>query len=112
MRPITLDVVTPELASAGGTERVVREHLSRWNDIFTVRVITADRNARTSTTAPTVSVWRAPGPHILGFAWWSFGNAFARARARRNRPDVTFSPGINCFDADAIGIHIIFAQHG
>ena len=55
-----------------------------------------------------------PGPHLLNFIWWLGANWLWRWRDRRlrgMRPDLVFSPGPNCFDADVISVHIVFAEY-
>jgi glycosyltransferase involved in cell wall biosynthesis len=52
-----------------------------------------------------------PGPHLLNYPWWFFANHWQRWRDRRSgrvRPDLVYSPGINCLDADVIVVHIVF----
>jgi len=54
-----------------------------------------------------------PGPHLLNFIWWYFANQALRRFHRTFRSlrfDVVFSPGINCSDADAIVVHIVFHE--
>lgn len=53
------------------------------------------------------------GPHIVQFLWWFAANHLRRwrdSRSAERRPDLTYSPGINCLDADAIVVHIIFHE--
>jgi glycosyltransferase involved in cell wall biosynthesis len=59
------------------------------------------------------SVADIPGPHLLKFIWWFFANRTVRKRALkrlRDRPLLVYSPGINCLDADAISVHIVFHE--
>jgi UDP-glucose:(heptosyl)LPS alpha-1,3-glucosyltransferase len=52
-----------------------------------------------------------PGPHLLNYLWWFLANHWQRRRDRgsgRVRPDLVYSPGINCLDADVIVVHIVF----
>jgi glycosyltransferase involved in cell wall biosynthesis len=52
-----------------------------------------------------------PGPHLLKFLWWFFINHLQRRRDRRSgrvRPDLVYTPGTNCLDADAIMVQIVF----
>ncbi len=54
-----------------------------------------------------------PGPHLLKFLWWFFANRTARKSALKrleNGPLLVYSPGINCLDADAITVHIVFHE--
>jgi glycosyltransferase involved in cell wall biosynthesis len=54
-----------------------------------------------------------PGPHLLKYLWWFFANYRQRwwdCRTGRVRPDLIYSPGINCPDADVIVVHIVFHE--
>ncbi len=54
-----------------------------------------------------------PAPHLLKFLWWFFANRGVRKRALKrleNRPLLVYSPGINCLDANAITVHIVFHE--
>jgi glycosyltransferase involved in cell wall biosynthesis len=54
-----------------------------------------------------------PGPHVINFLWWFAANHVWRAWDRRFRGlryDIVFSPGVNCLDADAVSVHIVFAE--
>ncbi len=54
-----------------------------------------------------------PGPHLLKFLWWFFANRAVRKSALKRldgRPLLVYSPGINCLDADAISVHIVFHE--
>jgi glycosyltransferase involved in cell wall biosynthesis len=56
---------------------------------------------------------RLPGPHLVQFVWWYFANQLCRWWSRfvkGVRFDLVYSPGINCPDADAIAIHIVFHE--
>ena len=53
------------------------------------------------------------GPHLFNYLWWFFANFGARWFDRTFRSlnyDVVFSPGINCWDADAIVTHVVFHE--
>ena len=70
-----------------------------------------------STSSPHSIVWHKvsdiPGPHLLKYLWWFFANQLLRwqdKRSGRVLPDLVYSPGINCLDADVIVVHIVF--HG
>ena len=48
---------------------------------------------------------RCPGPHLFAYCWWFLANHLWRwwdRRFRGLRFDLTYTPGINCFDADVI----------
>ena len=52
-----------------------------------------------------------PGPHLLRYIFWFFANAVGRwwdAKFRGLKYDLTYSPGINAGNADAITVHIVF----
>ena len=52
-------------------------------------------------------------PHLLKFLWWFFANRAVRKSALKrleNRPLLVYSPGINCQDANAITVHIVFHE--
>jgi len=52
-----------------------------------------------------------PGPHLLKFIWWFFVNHWRRwqdNRSGRVRPDLIYTPGTNCLDADLIMVQIVF----
>jgi glycosyltransferase involved in cell wall biosynthesis len=54
-----------------------------------------------------------PGPHLLSYVWWLAANAIVRWWNRTCHdltPDLIYSPGINCLDADIISVHIVFAE--
>ena len=54
-----------------------------------------------------------PGPHLLQYLWWFLANQSRRRRDQKSlgfRYDLVYSPGINCWDADAIVIHIVFHE--
>jgi len=52
-----------------------------------------------------------PGPHLIKYLWWFGANYWQRRQDKRSgrvRPDIIYSPGINCPDADVIVVHIVF----
>ena len=53
------------------------------------------------------------GPHLVAYLGWFVANHFWRWRDRKFLdivPEIVFSPGINCWDADVIQVHVVFAQ--
>jgi UDP-glucose:(heptosyl)LPS alpha-1,3-glucosyltransferase len=108
-----LAVVSPFLDKSYGTERTVIEWLSHMPDVFDIhvysqRVEDLDMARFTWHRIPTL-----PGPGLLNFLWWFAANHACRAwdrHARGLRHDLVYSPGINCFDADVISVHIVFAE--
>ena len=105
-------VVTPELHRSGGTERSLCEQVLRWRTEFDLHVVTQRVDGVDLTAEELVRVRRVPGPHLVGYIWWMLANRFARRTlSSHSGVDVTMSPGVNALDADAIGVHIIFAKY-
>jgi glycosyltransferase involved in cell wall biosynthesis len=106
-------VVTPFLDNAYGTERIVIRWITALASeydihIYSQRVQDVDLSKFTLHKIPNL-----PGPHIFNYVFWYFANQIARAwdRAFRGlKPDIVFSPGVNCPDADVISVHIVFAE--
>lgn len=120
-----LAIVSPFLDRQHGTELCIIEEIERfarhddWNiEIYSQRVEQLDgvRSASTSSSNPQGSIfWRkvpaVPGPHLFQYVWWFFANHLLRwwdSRRGCPRPDLIFSPGINCLDADVIVVPIVF----
>lgn len=109
-----LDVVSPFVDKRHGTERLVAEWISGLAGDFDIhlysqRVADVDLSKITWRRIPALR-----GPHLLNYIWWFIANHVWRAwdrRFRGIRADVTFSPGINCLDADVISVHIVFAEY-
>lgn len=115
-------VVSPFVDRVHGTERAVAELIERLADrdgdqvhLYSQRV--ADIKLKTFAQAEQGGgiIWRkvasVPGPHILKFLGWLFLNRWSRRAAvspEARKPEVTFSPGINAFDADVIQVHAMF----
>src|SRR5277367_868615 len=124
---LRLAVVSPFLDRRHGTELCVIEQIERfakqnnWQiHIYSQRVEDVkdlhldDSLAR---NLPGSIVWsrvsRLPGPHLLRYLWWFFANRFRRrsdARSEKFKAEITYSPGINCADADVIVVHIVFHE--
>jgi glycosyltransferase involved in cell wall biosynthesis len=122
-----LAVVSPFLDRRHGTERCIVEQIERmacqpgWDiHIYAQRVedLAVVSYAPGASPAPPGSIiWHRvcaiPGPHLLKFLWWFVANWFQRrydARFRSLHFDLVYSPGINCLDADAIAVHIVFRE--
>ncbi len=120
-----LAVVSPFLDRQHGTELCVSEQIERlarqyhWSiDLYSQKVsqLSGVRPASGASHNSTDSIlWHKvsdiPGPHLLKYLWWFSANHWQRWRDRRSgrvRPDLVYSPGINCFDADVIVVHIVF----
>jgi UDP-glucose:(heptosyl)LPS alpha-1,3-glucosyltransferase len=106
-------VVSPFLDKGYGTERTVIEWLSHLPDDFEVHLY----SQRVEDLPSDRFIWhRIPSisaPGLVGFLWWFAANHISRAwdsRVRKLDYDLVYSPGINCFDADVISVHIVFAE--
>jgi len=111
---IRLAVVSPFLDKQNGTERIVIEWLSNLPPTFEIHIY----SQRVEDIDPSKYVFhqipRLPGPHLFNFLWWLIANRLWRIwdqLVRGIRHDIVYSPGANCLDADAISIHIIFAEY-
>lgn len=122
-----LAVVSPFLDRRHGTELCIIEQIERfahqdhWSiELYAQKVsqLSGVRPASgVSRSSPDSIVWHKvsdiPGPHLLRYLWWFFANHWQRRRDRRSnrvRPDLVYSPGINCLDADVIVVHIVFHE--
>jgi glycosyltransferase involved in cell wall biosynthesis len=109
-----LAVVSPFLDKRHGTERRVVEWVSQLANSFEVHIY----SQRVEDVDPSKFTWhripKLPGPHLANFLWWFVANRLWREwdrRFRGLRHDLIFSPGPNCLDADAISVHIVFAEY-
>jgi glycosyltransferase involved in cell wall biosynthesis len=107
-------VISPFLDKRHGTERRVVEWISRLTDNFEIHVYSQHVEDLDLSKVTWHRIPKCPGPHILNFIWWMAANHLFRSWARHVhglRHDLIFSPGINCLDADAISVHIVFAEY-
>jgi glycosyltransferase involved in cell wall biosynthesis len=125
---LRIAVVSPFLDRQHGTERCIVEQIEHFLrrpgceiHIYSqsVRDLDVVRFKRSSDSPPSPgkAVWHRipalPGPHLLNFLWWYFANQALRWVHRKSRGlrfDLVFSPGINCTDAGAIVVHIVFHE--
>jgi glycosyltransferase involved in cell wall biosynthesis len=122
---LRLAVVSPFLDRQHGTELCIIEQIERFanKDHWTIELysqrVSQLKGIRPASGPSTNSldsiVWHKvsdiPGPHLLKYLWWFFANHWQRWRDRRFgkvRPDLVYSPGINCLDADVVVVHIVF----
>ena len=106
-------VVSPFLDMRHGTERAMIECISRLAGDYEFHVYSNDVEDLDLASVSWHQVPALPGPHLFSYLWWFFANTFWRWRDRRFRqlmPEVVFSAGINCLDADAIIVHIVFSE--
>jgi len=124
---LRLAVVSSFLDRQHGTELCVVEQIERlarkdhWSiELYSQKVSQLNGVRPASAVSPNephVIRWHQvsdiPGPHLLKYLWWFFANYLQRwwdRRSGRVRPDLVYSPGINCPDADVIVVHIVFHE--
>jgi glycosyltransferase involved in cell wall biosynthesis len=109
-----LAVISPFLDKRHGTERRVVEWVSRLADSFEIHIYSQHVEDLDLSKFTWHRIPQLPGPHILNFVWWIVANHLWRSWDQHTRGlshDLIFSPGINCLDADAISVHIVFAEY-
>jgi len=121
-------VISPFLDRSHGTERVIIEQLENFpggpeneihiyaqcvQDLRGVAIWNPDQRTPSTSHLFWHSVPSVPGPHLLQYIFWLFANTIRRSSDRSHdgtNYDVTYSPGINAFDVDAIAVHIVFHE--
>ncbi|HKW88725.1 MAG TPA: glycosyltransferase family 4 protein [Candidatus Acidoferrales bacterium] len=109
-----LFVVSPFVDKRHGTERRVAEWLTRLSDTFQIHLYSQRVEDLDLSRINWHRIPKLPGPHLLSYLWWFLANHLWRiwdCRIRRICPDMIFSPGINCLDADVMSVHIVFAEY-
>jgi glycosyltransferase involved in cell wall biosynthesis len=121
---LRLAVISPFLDRRHGTERCIAEQLERFVaqpdvevHLYAQKIEDLSNVVRYPALAPGHIVWhrvpRLRGPHLFGYIWWFVANRLQRwwdSNIRGLKVDLLYSPGINAFDADAISIHVVFAE--
>lgn len=105
--------ISPFLDKRHGTERCVAEQVERLSQkyeihLYSTHVEDIDRSGFIWHRIPAL-----PGPHLLGYCWWFLANQVVRwwdSNFRGLRYDLNYTPGINCFDADVISVHVLFSE--
>src|SRR5438477_208562 len=113
MRKPRLAVVSPFIDKCHGTERRVAEWISRLDEDFEIHVYSQRVEDVNLEKIILRRIPKIPGPHLANFLWWFGANHLWRWWDRRFRglhPDLVFTPGTNCLDADAVSVHIVFAE--
>jgi len=122
---LRLAVVSPFLDRQHGTELCIIEQIERFarNDHWAIELysqrVSQLSGVRLASGNPANSVdsivWHRVssirGPHLFNYLWWFFANHWRRWRDRdlgKVCPDLVYSAGINCLDADVIVVHIVF----
>ena len=113
MRRPRIAVVSPFIDKCHGTERRVAEWVSRLTGDYEFHVYSERVNDLDLSKIVWHRVHGIPGPHLIKYLWWFAANHLQRwwdRRFRGLRADLVYSPGINCMDAGAISVHIVFAE--
>jgi glycosyltransferase involved in cell wall biosynthesis len=109
-----LAIISPFIDKKHGTERRVAEWIAQLSSIYEIHIYSQDVHDVDLNRVTWHRISKLPGPHIFNFLWWLAANSFSRAwhaRMRGLRHDIVFSPGINCLNADAVSVHIVFAEY-
>ena len=112
-KKIRLAVVSPFLDKSHGTERIAVEWIAQIAGDFDVHIYSQHVEDLDLARVTWHRIPKLPGPHLANFIWWFAANHVWRAWDRRAKDlecDLVYSPGVNCFDADAVSVHILFAE--
>jgi glycosyltransferase involved in cell wall biosynthesis len=107
-------VVSPFIDKRHGTERCIAEQVERLARSYEIHVYSNRVEDVDLKRIVCHRVPRLPGPLLTAYCWWVIANHFSRwwdACFRKLAPVMVYSPGINCFDADLISVHIVFAEY-
>lgn len=110
----SIAIVSPFLDKRHGTERRVSEWIAQLAPSFDIHLYSHSVQDLDTSVFAWRRIPKLPGPHLVNYLWWFAANHAYRAwdrSVRRKRMDLVFSPGINCFDADVISVHIVFAEY-
>lgn len=107
-----LAVVSPFLDKQHGTERMVAEWIAHLTDDFEIHVYSQKIEDIDLSKVIWHRISQLRGPHLLNYLWWFLANYVGRTwnGVCGLHFDLVFSPGINCLDADAVSVHIVFAE--
>jgi UDP-glucose:(heptosyl)LPS alpha-1,3-glucosyltransferase len=106
-------VISPFLDKRHGTERCVAEQIERLAKKYEIHLYSARVDGVDLSRITWHRISALPGPHLLGFCWWFFANHWRRwwdRQFRGRRYDLTYTPGINCLNADIISVHVLFSE--
>jgi glycosyltransferase involved in cell wall biosynthesis len=123
---LRLAVVSPFVDRRHGTERALAELLERLARDYHCEIhlyaeraedlaLAGSRNAHATPTGFVVwhKVPSFPGPHLAKFLAWMIANSCLRWWHRITRGlwfDLVLSPGVNCWNADIIIVHVVFQR--
>ena len=107
-------VISPFLDKRHGTERCVAEQIERLAGDYEIHVYALTVRDLDLSRIVWHRIPRLPGPHLLTYVWFFLSNHVIRYWSKHFQNinfDLIFSPGINCFDADVVAVHIVFAEY-
>jgi UDP-glucose:(heptosyl)LPS alpha-1,3-glucosyltransferase len=113
MPPVRIAVVSPFIDKRHGTERRIAEWIARLPEEYEIHIYSQRVEDVDLTRMHWHRIPRVPGPHLLNFLWWLAANHIWRcwdAHLRGLRHDLVYTAGTNCWDADLISVHIVFAE--
>ncbi|MGA2508712.1 MAG: glycosyltransferase family 4 protein [Candidatus Acidiferrales bacterium] len=109
-----LAVISPFLDKSHGSERIMLEWLSHLPDSFEIHIYSQRVEDVDLSSFQWHRIPELPGPHLFNFLWWLAASHLLIGwdrRFRGLRHHIVFSSGANYPGADAICIHIIFAEY-
>ena len=106
-------VVSPFIDKRHGTERRIAEWVARLQQDYEIHIYSQRVEDVDLTRMHWHRIPRIPGPHLVNFLWWLAANHLWRwwdSHFRGLPYDLVYTAGTNCWDADLISIHIVFAE--
>ena len=106
-------VVSPFLDKRHGTERCVSEQIERLAQDYEIHVYSSSIQDVDLSNIIWHRIPGLPGPHLTKFVWFFLANHLSRwwdGRFAKLDFDLVFTPGINCWNADIIAVHIVFTE--
>jgi glycosyltransferase involved in cell wall biosynthesis len=113
MPPARIAIVSPFIDKRHGTERRIAEWITRLPQEYEIHIYSQSVEDVDLVRMRWHRVPKIPGPHLLNFLWWLAANHLWRwwdSRVQGLRPDLVYTAGTNCWDADLISVHIVFAE--
>jgi glycosyltransferase involved in cell wall biosynthesis len=106
-------IVSPFLDKRHGTERCVAEQIERLAQDYEIHVYSASIQDVDLSKIIWHRIPGLPGPHLASYIWFFLANHLWRwwdGLFRGLDFDLVFTPGINCWNADIIAVHIVFTE--
>jgi UDP-glucose:(heptosyl)LPS alpha-1,3-glucosyltransferase len=113
MPPIRVAVVSPFIDKRHGTERRIAEWITRLQQDYEIHIYSQRVEDVNLARMTWHRIPQIPGPHLIKFLWWLLANHLWRwwdAHFRGIRCQLVYTAGTNCWDADLISVHIVFAE--